>query len=276
MWTRFWTSCSACRPEVNWRYLATEALLPVSWALGLTLLGGAAWAIRLHLGGGSSRVALGRLMKALVLLFPLTFLVACAWAGRQSLRGLLGVALHHPVDQRAMGLLRLHGEGFLKADPAVAAGWFQRAAHQGDGPSQLYLARALASGRGLPPNPTAALQWAEAAAAQGLPEAMVLCGDLLRSKDPAHAIRWYGQAIGALQAGLRQREPRACLLYGTLCATGRGLPRDPLEGVAWMKVAEARGLPSLQTLPIRLSEAKLTPEQREEAARRSQTLLSRP
>ncbi len=276
MWTRCWTCCSGCRPEVNWRYLATEALLPLSWALGLTLLGGAAWAVRLHLGGGSSRVALGRFLKVLALLFPLTFLGVSAWAGRQTLRGLLGVALHHPVDQRATGLLRLQGEGFLKADPAAAAQWFQRAAHQGDGPSQLYLARALASGRGIQANPTAALQWAEASAAQGLPEAMVLCGDLLRREQPARSLRWYGQAIAALQPGLRQREPRACLLYGTLCATGRGLPPDPLEGVAWMKVAEARGLPGLQTLPIRLSEAQLTPEQREEATRRARALLSRP
>lgn len=261
---------------MNWAYLAIEAITPLVWALGLTLLGGACLAVRLHQGGGSSRLALGRLLRVLAWLFPLALLVSSAWEGRRSLRGLVGVALHHPADQRAMGLLRLHGEGFLKSDSAAAVDWFQRAARQGDGPAQFYLARALVSGWGTRKNHTEALQWAEASAAQELPEAMVLCGDLLASEAPARSSGWYARAIETLQPGLRRREPQACLLFGNLCATGRGLPRDLLEGVAWMKVAEARGLPSLQTISIRLREAQLTPDQRDASDRRCRALLTQP
>ena len=57
---------------MNWSYIAIEALLPLVWALGATFLGGAFWALHLHRGGGSSRVALGRFLRALALIFPLT------------------------------------------------------------------------------------------------------------------------------------------------------------------------------------------------------------
>ena len=175
-----------------------------------------------------------------------------------------------------MGLLRLQGEGFLNADPLAAATWFRRAAVQGDAPSQLHLARALASGRGTTTNSEEALHWAEASAQQGAPDAMLLAGDLWQARDSAKAKAWHVQAMNGLQPALHQREPQACLTYGQMRQAGKGLPADPVEGLAWMKVAEARGLPGLQTITIRMTEGQLTPAQREAADLRARALLSPP
>lgn len=261
---------------MNWSYLALEALLPLIWALGFTLLGGAAWAVRLHRGGGSSRVAFRKFMKFLAVLLPLSFLATSLWAGRATLRGLVGVVLRKPEDLRAMGLLRLRGDGFLQASPTAAAGWFKRAALQGDAPAQLQLARAFASGWGVEKDAGEALRWAEASARQGIPEAMILAGDLWRPQEPEVAQAWYRQGIQSLEPRLRAREPQACLLYGSLFTLGKGVPTDPVEGFAWMQVAEARGLRGLPTATIRLWEARLSPDQRAEAARRAQEKLNRP
>jgi len=261
---------------MNWTYLAVEALLPLAWAMGATLLGGTAWALRLHRGGGSSRVALGRFLRALCLLFPLAFLLASLWESRGVLRGLVGVALHHPQDQRAMGLLRLHGEGFLKPDPMAAVDWFRKASQQGDRDSQLDLARALASGRGTARNSDEALHWAESSAQQGLIEAMIFAGDLWRPRDVVQARGWYLKALTGLQPGLRQRDPQACFTFGLMCCGGKGLAPDQVEGLAWMRVAEQRGLPRLQTITIRLMETQTSPAQREGANLRAQGLLTPP
>lgn len=258
---------------MNWTYVGIAALLPLVIALALTMLAGAFQAIRLHRQGGSSRVALGRFLRTLALAFPLAFLAAALWDGRQTWRGLAAAALGRPADQRALGLLRAHGEGFLAKDPAKAVAWFHKAAEGGDARAQYLLARSLASGTGAPRDPSAARTWAESAARQGDSDAMVLAGDLLHSTDPAAADRWYQQALTILRSQIAQRNPEACLAYGFLIAYGKGAPKDPLEGVAWMKVSERLGLRGLRTVSIRLAEAQLPPPQRAEAATRAEALL---
>jgi TPR repeat protein len=261
---------------MNWSYIGVEALLPLVWALAATLLGSALWAYRLHRGGGSSRVALGRFLKVLALLFPLTFLLTSLWASRNTLRGLAGVLRRRPEDQRAMGLLRLQGEAFLKARPELAIDWFRKAALQGDTTSQLFLARALSSGRGASRNPDEALRWAEIAARQGNPEAMILAGDLWQTRDAAMATGWYRKAVEHLQPSLKARDPRSCLTFGLLCYLGKGVPADPVEGLAWMLVAEGSGLPDTQVFLVRMLETQVPLAQREAAERRAKVLLSPP
>ncbi len=254
---------------MNWTYLGIAALLPLTVALGVTLAAGAIQAIRSNRAGGSSRVAFQRLLRTLALVFPLAFLVASLWDGRSTWRGLLGAALGHPTDQRAMGLLRSQGEGFLTKDPAKAASWFRKAAEGGDVRAQDLLARALATGTGVVRDSGAALHWAEAAAKQGDTDAMVLAGDLRHAVDATAADAWYRQALTSLQPRIAQREAEACLAYGLLLSSGKGVPRNPVEGLAWMKVAERLGLPGLRTLPVRLIEARMPPIQRTEAAQRA-------
>ena len=254
---------------MNWTYIGIAALLPLTLALGATLLAGAIQAIRLHRTGGSSRVALGRLLRTLALTFPAAFLLASFRDGHRTWRGLLGVALGRPVDQRALGLLRTQGEGFLAKDPTKAAHWFQKAAVGGDARAQFHLARALVTGSGLPKDPTLALRWAEAAAQQGDPDAMILAGDLRRTSDTDAADTWYRKAIASLQ---RRQDAEACLTYGLMISQGKGTPRDPVEGLAWAMVAEHRGLKGLRALPVRLMEASLTPTQRGAATRRADSI----
>lgn len=254
---------------MNWTYLGIAALLPLTIALAATLLAGAIQAIRSNRQGGSSRVAFHRLLRTLALVFPLAFLVASLWDGRSTWRGLLGAALGHPTDQRAMGLLRSHGEGFLAKDPAKAALWFRKAAEGSDARAQFHLARALITGSGVPKDTVLALRWAEAAAQQGDTDAMILAGDLRRSGDPDAAETWYRKALASLQ---RRHDAEACLAYGLMVSQGKGVPSDPVEGLAWMKLAERQGLRGIRVIPIRLMEGSLKPAQREEAARRAETL----
>jgi TPR repeat protein len=258
---------------MNWTYLGIAALLPLTIALAATLLAGAVQAIRSNRQGGSSRVAFHRLLRTLALVFPLAFLLASLWNGRSTWRGLIGAALGRPADQRAMGLLRSQGEGFLARDPAKAAHWFRKAAERGDARAQFHLARALLTGTGLPKDPALALRWAEAAAQQGDSDAMILAGDLQRPAHPDAADAWYRKAMSSLQIRLAAGNPQACLTYGLLLSSGKGAPRDPIEGLAWMKVAERLGLRGLQALPVRLMEAQQPPAARAEATRRAEALL---
>lgn len=261
---------------MNWSYLSIEALMPLAWSLGVTFLVGAIKAFHLHRRGGASRVAWGHFLKMLAMTFPLAFLVSALWESRQILRGFIGVVRHQPTDLRAMGLLRLNGDGFLRIDRPASVHWFRRAALCGDGMSQLHLARALASGRGVERNPTEALHWAEASAQQGSVEAALLSGDLWRPHNMEQTNRWYQRALEGLQPALHTREPKACMTFGLMTASGKGVQKDPVEGLAWMKAAEMRGLTGMQTLNIALTQAGLSPEQREKATLRAKDLVTPP
>lgn len=257
---------------MNWSYLGTAALLPLAVALGLTLLAGAVQAVRLNRQGGASGAALRRLLRTLALVFPLAFLATSLWDGRRTWRGLAGVALGRPADQRVMGLLRTSGRRFLGQDPAKAAHWYRKAAEGGDAEGQLLLASALKRGEGLPGDPVEALRWAEAAGGQGLAEAMVFAGDLRQPTDPGGAEAWYRRAVEAFRARIPKRDAEACLAYGLLLTSGRGTDRDPVEGLAHMYLARRLGLDPFKALIIHLTEAPLTKAQRAEAAQRAQSL----
>lgn len=255
---------------MNWTNIGISALLPLAIALGATLLAGAVQAIRSNRAGGSSRVAFQRLLRTLALVFPLAFLLASLWDGRRTWRGLAGAALGRPADQWVLGLLRERGDGFLSRDPAKAAAWFRKAAQGGDARAQFHLARALASGTGLPRDPGEARTWAEAAARQGDLDAMILAGDLRRTSDPEAAAAWYRLALAGLQP---RRDVEACLIRGLMICQGKGVPADPVEGLAWMKLAERQGLRGLRLVPLRMMEGTLKPAQREEASRRAEALM---
>jgi TPR repeat protein len=258
---------------MNWPYLGVAALLPLVLALGATMAVGALQALRLTRLGEASRPAFTRLLKTMAITFPLAFLAATLWDGRATWRGLLGVAMHHRVDQRAMGLLRAHGEGFLTKNPAKAADWFQQAAEGGDAEGQLLLARALLKGQGLPRDPDGALRWARTAAEQGQPDAMVFVGDRLRTTDDATAKTWYQRALPIYQRRAQTWDPEACLAYGLLCFDGKGTEPDQREGLAWMYVSRRIGLDPFKTILIQLDEAKLSKPQRDEAAQRAVAIL---
>jgi TPR repeat protein len=75
-----------------------------------------------------------------------------------------------PEADALLGFMTLRGAG-VRADPAVAAGWWTRAARRGNGAAQLALADAYARGRGVPQDLPQALVLAQRAAAQDQPGA---------------------------------------------------------------------------------------------------------
>ena len=258
---------------MNGAYLRTAALLPLIQALGATAVLGALYALRLHLRGGSSRTALARLLRFSAATLAATFLLACLWNARPTLRGLWGVARGRAGDEYVMGLLRQGGQGFLARDPAKAAYWYRKAALQGHAPAQLALARLLLAGEGLPRDPAEGLHWALAAAAQGDTDALALAANLLRPTDPARADALDRQAQALLLPRARKGDPQAALALGLLYTRGGGLPLDPVEGYAWMLVAARHGLPPLQKLLVILQARALTPAQRAQATQRAAVLL---
>ncbi len=257
---------------MNWAYLRTAALLPLAQALGVSLALGALYALRLHLRGGNSLEALRRFLRFTAAALAATFVLACLWDARPTLRGLWGVTRGRASDEFAMGLLRDGGHGFLARNPAKAAYWYRKAALQGLAPAQLALARLLLEGEGVPRDPAAGLRWALAAAAGGDTDAMMFASNLLRSTDPARAAALDRRAQAVLLPKARRGDPQAALALGWLYCRGGGIPADPVEGYAWMLVAVRNGLPPLQKLLVVLQSRALTPAQRGQAARRAAAL----
>jgi TPR repeat protein len=257
---------------MNWSFLVTESLLPLMVALGIALGVGVVVAIRLNRKGGSSRAALAHLLRSMMLTFSASFLLFALWQAWGSLRILAGSALDQPADQRAMGLLRARGEGCLRRDPAKAAFWFQRAAVKGDAEAQLLLAQALLQGRGLRRDPAGALQWAQSAGNQGQPYAMLLAGDLLLPGDAHAAQAWYSRALAAFRQRIQAGDADACLDYGLMIREGKGIERDPVEGLAWMLVAADRGLHPVRAFAVRMTAARAAPALQADATRRAEAI----
>ena len=70
------------------------------------------------------------------------------------------------IAETMLGVMAAKGQG-RASDPAVAVGWWLRAANRGYAPAQLALAKALASGRGVAADRGQAWVWARLAARTG-------------------------------------------------------------------------------------------------------------
>lgn len=155
-----------------------------------------------------------------------------------------------------------------KPDAAEAAKWCRRSAEQGYADAQYSLAQTLRIGDGVPPDMKEAFQWYLKAARQGHKESefsLSICYrrgdgvavDLKESRrwsliaaehgvprsqchvgleyygenpDPANdtlAVRWFRKAA-------EQLHPAGAFFLGRCYLKGRGVPKDKIEGVAWM------------------------------------------
>lgn len=257
---------------MNWHYLGIAALLPLTIGVSVTMLVGALMAVRLHRGGGSSRVAFRRFLITIGLTFPTVFLLSALWEGRATLQGLIGVALGRVEDQRSIGILRAYGEGFLAKNPFKARQWYQKAAEGGDREAQLLLAKNLLEDNGLMKDPVNALRWSVAAAQQNDPYAMLLAGELLAGTNSAASATWYRKALPLFQQRALQGDAEAALACGSIHMTGKGTPKNVVEGLAWMLAAEHMGLHPIRTLMVKITESNATPAQQTEAKLRMQEL----
>lgn len=125
-----------------------QSLVRMMWRiLGVILLATAVPAAAASIDAGLAAYAAGNYPAARAQLRPL--------ADRNS-----------AIAETMLGVMAAKGQGRSR-DPAVAVGWWLRAANRGYAPAQLALAKALATGRGVAANPGQAWVWARLAAGAG-------------------------------------------------------------------------------------------------------------
>ncbi len=100
-------------------------------------------------------------------------------------------------------------------------------------------------GKGVPENPTEAVQWWKQAAEQGVAEAQNNLGSMYAEgigvpKDPTKAVKWYKRAAEQGYAGAQY------ILGYLLSIRGQGISQDPVEAIMWYKRVAEQGLTEAQ------------------------------
>lgn len=134
--------------------------------------------------------------------------------------------------------------GFLSGNAETSAGWFSRAAGQGDVTSQTMWAKCLLEGKGVKRNPSLGVEWLRRAAAQGDPEAnyqLALCqfaGLGTRTNEV--------QALVHLRRAAEKEFPLAEFRLSSCYAEGQGVATNAVEAFGWCRRAAERGLEKAQ------------------------------
>ena len=130
-------------------------------------------------------------------------------------------------------------------------------AKQGQAEAQLLLGRMYLTGRGAPKDPETALKWFRAAAVQGNADGAFLLGAmyLLPRSDIPEGLRW-------VRLAAEQGNQDAQLLLGQTYMEGLlELPRDPVQGGMWLRLAAKDNLP-FYAAQLAAAERVMSPEQR--------------
>ncbi len=146
------------------------------------------------------------------------------------------------AEARRMAVLqtiRSAHDFFGKGDWPQAARWCEKAAIEGDAPSQRYWGECLEKALGVLARPEDAVGWYRKAAAAGDVPAKTLLADCMAhgrgcGQDAAGAVRLYREAAEAGDAA-------AQLVIGDMLAEGRELEKSPTEAVAWYRKAAEQG-----------------------------------
>ena len=148
--------------------------------------------------------------------------------------------------------------------PPALAGLHQRAV-SGDAAAQLDLGLHYVTGRGIPPDESAALRWIGTAAAQGLAAAQFELG----SDYTLEPHRDFGQAANLLRQsalpGFAPAQRSLVLLY----LAGAGVAEDRIEARAWRLLAAEQGERDARELAPEV-QAELSDAEREQARQRAQ------
>jgi len=118
-------------------------------------------------------------------------------------------------------------------DYATAVQEFSSMADKGNPEAQLILGKMYMMGQGVPKDPEQANKWLKASAAQGNADAEFFLGAmyLLPKKDIAEGVKW-------LRLSAEQGMQDAQYLLGKAYLTGdKELPRDPVQGDMWLRLA---------------------------------------
>ena len=140
--------------------------------------------------------------------------------------------------QALLGQLYHFGHG-VKQNDATAAGWYLKAAAQGDANAQNNTGSMFAMGKGVPQNHVTAAGWYLKAADQGHAEAQYRLGVAYYSgegvpRDHAKAAGWFRKAA-------YQGHTHAQYNLGFTYATGKGVPMDHATAAGWYHKAAVQG-----------------------------------
>lgn len=139
---------------------------------------------------------------------------------------------------QALGTLYLNGDGVTR-NPAMAAGWFRRAAEAGHAGASYNLANAYRLGLGTQKDLEAALHWYMRAAEGGSAEAAYTLGTIFRLGDGVR--RDYRTALHWLNIAAERAYAPAQHDLGRLYQEGIAVPRDLEAAERWYTRAAQRG-----------------------------------
>lgn len=144
--------------------------------------------------------------------------------------------------QKRLGDIFIHVRS-LRSNPLAAAYWYRKAALKGDRLAQYELAWLCRCRHGNVPalDPAEAVKWFEAAADQGMRDAMLQVADMYRLGDgipkaPEKALAWYTRAM-------EQGDLRATLIIGLMHYSGCGIRKDVCVAAEWFRKAADQGNP---------------------------------
>ena len=163
-------------------------------------------------------------------------------SARQSTsRAALLLASAQNGDARAqfdLGVLHMRGDEVAK-DPALAAGWFEKAAKNGLATAQYNLGTMLLSGTGVPKDEKTAYFWFQSAAEQGHPRAQYNLGAMYLSERGAP--RNYAKAESWFKKAADQGDAEALYSLGVMHENGYGVKKDQQTATAFYSRALSAG-----------------------------------
>ena len=145
---------------------------------------------------------------------------------------------------------------YQQEDYASALKDFTALAEKGNAEAQVLLGRMYLTGRGVPKDPDRGLKWFKAAAAQDSADGEFLLGSmyLLPRSNPAEGLRW-------VRLSAEQGNQDAQMLLGKTYMDGLPeLPRDPIQGEMWLRLAAKDNLPFYEA-QLAAAERQMNPEQ---------------
>lgn len=141
-----------------------------------------------------------------------------------------------------------HYHDIADKDPLVdlvkAAGWFEKAAKQGNTDAQYNLASMYGQGNGMPKDMVKAVEWYQKAAAQNHSGAQSSLGEMYAKgegvqKDIEKAKELWQQAVV-------KGDPLAQMGLGWMYRTGTGVPKDTAKAIELLQLSVAQGHPYAQ------------------------------
>src|SRR2546428_753959 len=122
---------------------------------------------------------------------------------------------------------------YEQKDYSTALNEFTPLAEQGNAGAQLFLGKMYMNGQGVLKDPEQAIKWFKASALQGNSDAQFFLGSmyLLPQKDIGEGVKW-------LRLSAEQGMQDAQYLLGkAYMQGGKDLPRDPVQGYMWLRLA---------------------------------------